>query len=184
MKRYQCIRDILDCFDFYEKYTIRADRAGWFRGLLYGWKPSRQITRPVGLCHYETRQSVFRRAFRAYVFRAVREAREAGIDYLTICYALCRKISSAAAAGEDTVGDMSRFSMHAYVRKLRRSERKYLDKFENVLATSVRAKIDFLRDQRRQREQERMMANEYGGFHIEFPGSSAGYGKGRAQMPS
>jgi len=174
MKRYQCIRDILDCFDFYEKYTIRVDRAGWFRGLLYGRKPSRQITRPVGLCHYETRQSVFRRVFRAYVFRAVREAREAGIDYLTICYALCRKISSAATADGEFIDHMSQFSMHAYVRLLRRSERKHLDKFENVLATSVRTKLEFLRDQRRQREQERMTANEYCGFHIEFPISSVG----------
>lgn len=194
MKRYTCIKNILDSFDYYDSVLFCHFGTGkYFRKELIGRSfvivtTPRTIDRihAMSLLPYhlkwtvaeEEQREAFARIFRAYTFRSVREGREGGLDYLTICYALCRKLSDACKSAlsepktllspsrvisspneADTDSEwavkrgMARFSMRAYV-QLQAGHEDFgrVHCMESPLDTSTKEKLAFLRRERQLRE--------------------------------
>jgi len=162
MTRYQCIREILDTFDYYDEYAAHLD--AWappnrdgrysakvkFRIRLYGVESSRDVTESAPGENHESRRKIFQRVYRAYVFRGVREGHEAGLDYLSICYAFCRRI--AALERDDP---WRRFSMHTYA-MLKTGRPLTIDvdwSIGNPERVSLKKKLAFLRAERRKRQE-------------------------------
>jgi len=162
MTRYQCIREILDTFDYYDAYVAHLDAwdpdtpvKRWtaeknFRIRLYGVESSRDVTESAPGENHESRRRIFQRVYRAYVFKGVREGHEAGIDYLSICYAFCRRI--AALERDDP---WRGFSMHTYAMlKTGRPLTIYVKPdIGNPERVSLKKKLAFLRAERRKRRE-------------------------------
>jgi len=161
MTRYQCIREILDSFDFYDERAAHLDAWTWdgqyhqetaqrdFRTQLYGVVASRDITATKPGEKHESRRAIFQRVYRAYVFKGVREGHEAGLDYLSICYAFCKRI---AATGEDQCWE--RFSMHTWA-CLKTGEPLHINVQESIgdpEKVSLKKKLAFLRAERLKRK--------------------------------
>jgi len=173
MTRYQCIREILDSFDFYDAYAAHLDEwspEGYcrrytdgrnFRIRLYGVESSRDVTESEPGLNHESRRAIFQRVYRAYVFKGVREGHEAGLDYPSICYAFCKRL---AATGEDEC--WRRFSMHTWAcLKTGKKLTIYVDKsIGDPEKVSLKKKLAFLRAERLRRKTYRELNREQQAF--------------------